>query len=148
MGAAAARGPRLDILGFANILSLMPRPAGSESAFHAIASPTRRALLDALVLGESNVSELVTSLDVTQSAVSQQLAILKTPASSRSGPTDDSVTIASVAEPLAEIDALARARIASSSDGSSTPSAPCSTPCPTSRGRSARSSTKQETRTP
>lgn len=46
--------------------------------FHAIASPTRRALLDALALGESNVSDLVASLDVTQSAVSQQLAVLKT----------------------------------------------------------------------
>jgi DNA-binding transcriptional ArsR family regulator len=55
----------------------MARSAGDESVFHAIASPTRRALLDVLVLGESNVSDLVASLDVTQSAVSQQLAVLK-----------------------------------------------------------------------
>lgn len=55
----------------------MSRSAGNESVFQAIACPTRRALLDALALGESNVSDLVASLDVTQSAVSQQLAILK-----------------------------------------------------------------------
>jgi DNA-binding transcriptional ArsR family regulator len=45
--------------------------------FQAIACPTRRALLDALAPGERNVSDLVATLDVTQSAVSQQLAILK-----------------------------------------------------------------------
>jgi DNA-binding transcriptional ArsR family regulator len=55
----------------------MSRTASDESVFHAIASPTRRALLDALALGESNVSDLVASLDFTQSAVSQQLAILR-----------------------------------------------------------------------
>jgi DNA-binding transcriptional ArsR family regulator len=55
----------------------MPRTASDESVFHAIACPTRRALLDALVAGESNVSRLVDALDVTQSAVSQQLAVLK-----------------------------------------------------------------------
>lgn len=55
----------------------MARSASGESVFLAIASPTRRALLDALALGESNVSDLVASLDVTQSAVSQQLAVLK-----------------------------------------------------------------------
>lgn len=55
----------------------MSRTASDESVFHAIACPTRRALLDALSLGESNVSDLVASLDVTQSAVSQQLGILK-----------------------------------------------------------------------
>ena len=55
----------------------MSRATGSEGVFHAIASPTRRALLDALVVRESNVSELVASLDVTQSAVSQQLGVLK-----------------------------------------------------------------------
>jgi DNA-binding transcriptional ArsR family regulator len=55
----------------------MSRIASGESVFQAIASPTRRALLDVLALGESNVSDLVDSLDVTQSAVSQQLAVLK-----------------------------------------------------------------------
>ncbi len=55
----------------------MARSASDESVFLAIASPTRRALLDALTLGESSVSDLVASLDVTQSAVSQQLGVLK-----------------------------------------------------------------------
>ena len=55
----------------------MSRSASDESVFQAIACPTRRALLDALALGESNVSTLITSLNVTQSAVSQQLAVLK-----------------------------------------------------------------------
>ena len=55
----------------------MSRSAADESVFHAIASPMRRALIDALTQGERNVSELVTCVDVTQSAVSQQLKILK-----------------------------------------------------------------------
>jgi DNA-binding transcriptional ArsR family regulator len=55
----------------------MARSAAAESVFTAIACPTRRALLDTLSLGESNVTQLVTTLDVTQSAVSQQLAVLK-----------------------------------------------------------------------
>jgi len=55
----------------------MPRTASDDSVFQAIASPTRRAILDAIALGETNVSDLVASLDVTQSAVSQQLAVLK-----------------------------------------------------------------------
>jgi DNA-binding transcriptional ArsR family regulator len=59
------------------MIASMSRSAGGESVFQAISSPTRRALLDALVLGESSVSDLVASLDVTQSAVSQQLAVLK-----------------------------------------------------------------------
>lgn len=51
--------------------------AANESVFHAVACPTRRAILDALALGETNVGALVDSLDVTQSAVSQQLKVLK-----------------------------------------------------------------------
>jgi DNA-binding transcriptional ArsR family regulator len=55
----------------------MGRAGSHDSVFQAIACPTRRALLDALADGESNVSALVASLDITQSAVSQQLSILK-----------------------------------------------------------------------
>ena len=55
----------------------MGRTAAAESVFQAIACPTRRALLDTLALGESNVTTLVETLDVTQSAVSQQLAVLR-----------------------------------------------------------------------
>jgi DNA-binding transcriptional ArsR family regulator len=59
------------------MLTGMHRALADESVFQAIACPTRRALLDALSLGEKNVSELVGAVSVTQSAVSQQLAILK-----------------------------------------------------------------------
>ena len=55
----------------------MSRSPADESVFHAVACPTRRALLDALAAGEQNVGELVEKLHVTQSAVSQQLAVLK-----------------------------------------------------------------------
>lgn len=55
----------------------MGRSVAAESVFQAIASPMRRALLDTLALGESNVTTLVSTLDVTQSSVSQQLAVLK-----------------------------------------------------------------------
>src|SRR5713226_3170942 len=55
----------------------MSRSTSDDSVFQAVACPTRRALLDALARGESNVSDLVALLDVTQSAVSQQLATLK-----------------------------------------------------------------------
>jgi DNA-binding transcriptional ArsR family regulator len=55
----------------------MSRTAADETVFQAIACPTRRALLDVLAAGESNVSSLVAALDVSQSAVSQQLAVLK-----------------------------------------------------------------------
>lgn len=49
----------------------------TDSVFQAIACPTRRALLDTLSQGEKNVSELVRAVPVSQSAVSQQLAVLK-----------------------------------------------------------------------
>jgi DNA-binding transcriptional ArsR family regulator len=55
----------------------MVRATSIEDVFQAIACPTRRALIDALVHGERIVSDLVASLDVSQSAVSQQLAVLK-----------------------------------------------------------------------
>ncbi|WP_224372989.1 ArsR/SmtB family transcription factor [Hyalangium versicolor] len=83
----------------------MSRSASDESVFQAIACPTRRALLDALALGESNVSTLMASLDVTQSAVSQQLAVLK-----RSGLVEERAEgrfryYRLRATPLAEVDA-------------------------------------------
>jgi DNA-binding transcriptional ArsR family regulator len=83
----------------------MSRSAATESVFHAIACPTRRALIDKLATGERNVSDLVASLDVTQSAVSQQLAVLKT-----AGLVDERAEgrfryYRLRAKPLAEIDA-------------------------------------------
>ena len=83
----------------------MSRTASDDSVFQAIASPTRRALLDVLSLGESNVSALVSSLDITQSAVSQQLAILKSAGlvSERSDGRFRQYRLE--AKPLAEVDA-------------------------------------------
>jgi DNA-binding transcriptional ArsR family regulator len=96
---------RLDILEFTNMMWSMSRSASGESVFQAIASPTRRALLDTLVLGESNVSNLVDSLDVTQSAVSQQLAILKSAGLVEERTAGRFRHYRLRAEPLAEIDA-------------------------------------------
>jgi DNA-binding transcriptional ArsR family regulator len=83
----------------------MSRNASDDSVFQAVACPTRRALLDALARGESNVSDLVALLDVTQSAVSQQLATLKS-----AGLVDERAEgrfryYRLRAQPLAEIDA-------------------------------------------
>lgn len=55
----------------------MARATSDDSVFQAIACPTRRALLDALANGEQSVGELVAAVDVSQSAVSQQLGVLK-----------------------------------------------------------------------
>lgn len=55
----------------------MPRSTSSDTVFQAIACPTRRALIDALAKGERNVTGLVRAVKVSQSAVSQQLAVLK-----------------------------------------------------------------------
>ena len=67
----------LDILEFTYILLGVSRSPSAESVFQAIANPTRRALLDALSVGERSVTDLVSVVDVTQSAVSQQLAVLE-----------------------------------------------------------------------
>lgn len=83
----------------------MSRIASDESVFQAIACPTRRALLDTLALGESSVSDLVASLDVTQSAVSQQLAVLKTAGLVGERAEGRFRYYRLRAEPLAEIDA-------------------------------------------
>jgi DNA-binding transcriptional ArsR family regulator len=49
----------------------------SVDAFAVIADPTRRQILDALRGGDSDVSELVARLDVSQSLVSKHLAVLR-----------------------------------------------------------------------
>jgi len=90
----------------------MSRSLSGERVFQAIASPTRRALLDALALGETNVSDLVASLDVTQSAVSQQLGILKNAGLVEERADGRFRHYRLRPEPLAEIDAwIARYRV-------------------------------------
>jgi DNA-binding transcriptional ArsR family regulator len=46
-------------------------------AFQILADPTRRRLVDALRSGERSVGELVDTVDIGQSGVSRQLAILQ-----------------------------------------------------------------------
>ncbi len=55
----------------------MSRTAADASVFHAIADPTRRAVLDLLREGAAAVSALLGSLDVSQSALSQHLSVLR-----------------------------------------------------------------------
>ena len=55
----------------------MARPAADQSVFNAIADPTRRAILWSLKDGERTVTELLEPLDISQSALSQHLAVLR-----------------------------------------------------------------------
>jgi DNA-binding transcriptional ArsR family regulator len=55
----------------------MARAQSDATAFNAIACPTRRAMLEVLAKGERNASALVDQLGLTQPAISQQLAVLK-----------------------------------------------------------------------
>jgi DNA-binding transcriptional ArsR family regulator len=49
----------------------------AADTFRAVADPTRRAILDALAHGERSVGDLCALFDVTQSAVSQHLKVLR-----------------------------------------------------------------------
>jgi len=53
------------------------RPSADASVFHAIADPTRRAILDRLRDGELAASELLTPFRISQPALSQHLAVLR-----------------------------------------------------------------------
>ena len=48
-----------------------------DDVYHAIAAPTRRAILDELRQGECSVGELVERFDMTQPAISQHLKVLR-----------------------------------------------------------------------
>lgn len=85
------------------MLLVVARDPADASVFHAIACPTRRAILDALAGSEQNVTDLVAAVSVTQSAVSQQLAVLR-----RAGLVDERAEgrfryYRLRAEPLAEV---------------------------------------------
>lgn len=45
--------------------------------FHALADPSRRAILESLTLGEASVNDLTARFNISQPAVSQHLANLK-----------------------------------------------------------------------
>lgn len=51
--------------------------ANLDSAFSALADPTRRAILSRLALGEATVNELADPFDVSQPAISQHLKVLE-----------------------------------------------------------------------
>lgn len=55
----------------------MARHASDFDVFSAIADPTRRALIDALAVGEKSVGELASQFEITLSAISQQLKVLR-----------------------------------------------------------------------
>jgi DNA-binding transcriptional ArsR family regulator len=55
----------------------MGRPGATEDVFRAIADGTRRRLLDGLRGGEQPVGTLSAAFDVSPSAVSQHLSVLK-----------------------------------------------------------------------
>ncbi|HET8966646.1 MAG TPA: metalloregulator ArsR/SmtB family transcription factor [Candidatus Acidoferrum sp.] len=48
-----------------------------DTAFRALADPTRRAILARLALGEATVMELVKPFELTQPAISQHLKVLE-----------------------------------------------------------------------
>jgi DNA-binding transcriptional ArsR family regulator len=53
------------------------RKTAESDVFLAIADPTRRAILHRLAKGEQSAGELATPFHVSQSAISQHLAILR-----------------------------------------------------------------------
>ncbi|MFN2587548.1 MAG: ArsR/SmtB family transcription factor [Actinomycetota bacterium] len=55
----------------------MARAATTTDAFNAVAEPRRRAILDALAVGERPVSELVELLGIAQPQVSKHLKVLR-----------------------------------------------------------------------
>jgi DNA-binding transcriptional ArsR family regulator len=56
----------------------MPSAVVAENKiFHALADPSRRAILESLTRGEAAVKDLTARFDISQPAVSQHLATLK-----------------------------------------------------------------------
>lgn len=51
--------------------------ASVDATFRAVSDPTRRAILDTLARGERSVNDLCGLFDVTQSAISQHLKVLR-----------------------------------------------------------------------
>ena len=55
----------------------MSRIAAAADVFHAVADPTRRAILDRLRGGGAAVAELAAGFDMTRPAVSKHLRVLR-----------------------------------------------------------------------
>ena len=78
--ASILRQPALlvDIILVKAVMSLaMPRLHAAADVFRAVADANRRALLDAMVSGETAVGQLAKASGLSYSAVSQHLAILR-----------------------------------------------------------------------
>jgi|SRR5579884_812045 DNA-binding transcriptional ArsR family regulator len=56
---------------------MLVRDVNLDAAFHALADPTRRAILARLALGEATVMELAEPFEMTQPAISQHLKVLE-----------------------------------------------------------------------
>ena len=55
----------------------MQRTAAQSRLFQALADPSRRAILESLMMGEAAVKDLTARFDISQPAVSQHLAALR-----------------------------------------------------------------------
>ncbi|RYZ06743.1 MAG: ArsR family transcriptional regulator [Myxococcales bacterium] len=55
----------------------MSRAAASSDAFHAVADPTRRAILDQLRAGSAPVTEIAANFKMSRPAVSKHLRVLR-----------------------------------------------------------------------
>lgn len=55
----------------------MSRAAASSDAFHAVADPTRRAILDKLRVGSAPVTEIAANFRMSRPAVSKHLRVLR-----------------------------------------------------------------------
>jgi DNA-binding transcriptional ArsR family regulator len=55
----------------------MSRVAAATDAFHAIADPTRRAMLDRLRTGELSAGDLAEGIQLSQPALSKHLRVLR-----------------------------------------------------------------------
>ena len=55
----------------------MQSAAAEDRIFHALADPSRRAILRSLMRGEATVNDLTARFDISQPAVSQHLGKLK-----------------------------------------------------------------------
>jgi DNA-binding transcriptional ArsR family regulator len=54
-----------------------PNAAALDAAFHALADPTRRAILTRLATGEATVTELAAPFQMSQPAISKHLKVLE-----------------------------------------------------------------------
>jgi DNA-binding transcriptional ArsR family regulator len=62
----------------ARILKYMLQHSNLDRVFHALADPTRRAVLERLMAGPASISELATPFPVSLSAIGQHIQLLET----------------------------------------------------------------------